>query len=116
MEYITRKLFSDARAERKGRWKAEIDEIVAWPTGYGPDDLAAELEAGTDLETFFAKGARLNPARCAITGVVCGVRVNTIEEPADAGDPLLRQAHRRVGAREAEGEDSAGGVIGMRIR
>jgi hypothetical protein len=70
-----------AKAERKGRAKCEVDEIVAWLTGYGPDALAAELEAGTDFETFFAKAPGMNPARSAITGTVCGVRIETIEEP-----------------------------------
>jgi hypothetical protein len=70
-----------AKAEKKGRSKAEVDEIIAWLTGYGPEALAAELEAGTDFETFFARAPRMNPARRAITGMVCGVRVETIDEP-----------------------------------
>ena len=74
-----------AKAEKKGRTKAEVDAIIAWLTGYGPAALAAELEAGTDFETFFAKTPRMNPARGAITGVICGVRVENIE------DPLMRE-------------------------
>ena len=74
-----------AKAEKKGRTKAEVDEIISWLTGYGPEALAAELEAGTDFETFFARAPRMNPARSAITGTVCGVRVETIE------DPLMRE-------------------------
>lgn len=74
-----------AKAEKKGRTKAEVDEIIRWLTGYGPDELAAELEAGTDFESFFAKAPRLNPARESITGVICGVRVENIE------DPLMRE-------------------------
>ncbi len=70
-----------AKAEKKGRTKAEVDEIIAWLTGYGPEALAAELEAGTDFETFFGNAPRMNPARQAITGVVCGVRVENVEEP-----------------------------------
>ena len=70
-----------AKAEKKGRTKAEVDEIFAWLTGYGPDALAAELEAGTDFETFFARAPRLNPARGEIRGVICGIRVEAIEEP-----------------------------------
>ncbi len=70
-----------AKAQKKGRTKAEVDEIIFWLTGYGPDALAAVLEAGTDFETFFAQAPRLNPARSAITGVVCGVRVEAVEEP-----------------------------------
>ena len=70
-----------AKAEKKGRTKAEVDEIIAWLTGYGPAALEAELAARTDFETFFARAPRMNPAREAITGVVCGVRVDTVEEP-----------------------------------
>lgn len=74
-----------AKAEKKGRTKAEVDEIVRWLTGYAPEALQAELDARTDFETFFAKAPRLNPARDAVTGVICGVRVETIE------DPLMRE-------------------------
>lgn len=70
-----------AKAARKGRTGAEVDAIFEWLTGYDAAALAAELEAGTDFETFFAKAPRLNPAREAITGVICGIRVETIEEP-----------------------------------
>jgi hypothetical protein len=70
-----------AKAERKGRTKAEVDEIIHWLTGYDEKALKAELEAKTDFETFFAKAPRMNPARAAITGVVCGVRVENVEEP-----------------------------------
>ena len=61
--------------------KAEVDEIIAWLTGYGPDALEAELAERTDFETFFARAPRMNPARGAITGVICGVRVEDVEEP-----------------------------------
>ncbi len=70
-----------AKAERKGRARAEVDEIIGWLTGFGPDQLAAHLAAGTDFETFFAQAPRLNPARAAIRGVVCGVRVEEVAEP-----------------------------------
>ncbi|MEX0955492.1 MAG: DUF2200 domain-containing protein [Rhizobiaceae bacterium] len=69
------------KAEKKGRTQAEVDEIIAWLTGYGESDLKAILEDRTDFETFFAKAPRLNPDRSLITGVVCGVRVEEIEEP-----------------------------------
>jgi hypothetical protein len=69
-----------AKAEKKGRTKAEVDEIITWLTGYVPDTLAAELEAGTDFETFFAQAPRMNPARAGVTGTVCGVRIEEIEE------------------------------------
>jgi hypothetical protein len=70
-----------AKAEKKGRTKAEVDEIIAWLTGYGPEALAAELEAGTSFETFFAKAPAMSPARKAITGTICGVRIEEIDEP-----------------------------------
>ncbi|HVT73946.1 MAG TPA: DUF2200 domain-containing protein [Lacunisphaera sp.] len=70
-----------AKAERKGRTKAEVDAILCWLTGYTPRGLAAELKKGTDFETFFAQAPKPNPARKLITGVVCGVRVEDIKEP-----------------------------------
>ncbi len=70
-----------AKAEKKGRTKAEVDEIFAWLTGYGPDELDSRLSDGTDFDTFFAEAPGLNPARREIKGVVCGVRVEEIEEP-----------------------------------
>ena len=70
-----------AKAERKGRTKAEVDEIICWLTGYDEAQLEARLADGTDFETFFADAPRMNPARKLITGVVCGVRVEEVEEP-----------------------------------
>jgi hypothetical protein len=70
-----------AKAERKGRTRAEVDEIIRWLTGYRQDGLEAVLASETDLETFFAEAPRPNPSRELITGVVCGVRVEDIEEP-----------------------------------
>lgn len=70
-----------AKAERKGRTKAEVDEIIRWLTGYGQKDLESQLKTKTDFETFFAQAPRLNPLRASIKGVVCGVRVEDIEEP-----------------------------------
>ncbi len=70
-----------AKAQRKGRTKAEVDEIICWMTGYDAAGLATELEAKTDFESFFAKAPVLNPARALITGLVCGVRVENVEEP-----------------------------------
>jgi hypothetical protein len=70
-----------AKAERKGRTKAEVDEIIRWLTGYSQGELEAVLENGTDFETFFAQAPRLNPARGEIKGVICGVRIEEIEEP-----------------------------------
>ncbi len=70
-----------AKAEKKGRTKAEVDEIVSWLTGYRQDQLETQLEKRTDFETFFAKAPKINPARALIKGVVCGVRVEDIKEP-----------------------------------
>jgi len=69
-----------AKAERKGRTKAEVDEIIGWLTGYDESGLEARLAEETDLEGFFAQSPRLNPLRAEITGVVCGVRVEDIDE------------------------------------
>jgi hypothetical protein len=70
-----------AKAERKGRTKAEVDEIIRWLTGYSQQQLEAQMVKQTDFETFFAEAPRLNPARSAIKGVICGVRVEEVEEP-----------------------------------
>lgn len=69
-----------AKAEKKGRTKAEVDEIICWLTGYSQEELDAELEKQTDYETFFAEAPMLNPSRTLIKGVVCGVRVEDMEE------------------------------------
>jgi hypothetical protein len=70
-----------AKAEKKGRAKSEVDAILCWLTGYTPKQLEKHLKEETDFETFFAKAPKLNPARKLITGVICGVRVEDIEEP-----------------------------------
>lgn len=69
-----------AKAERKGRTKAEVDEIICWLTGYTPKQLETHLKKETDFETFFAKATKMNPARTQITGTICGVRIEEIEE------------------------------------
>ena len=70
-----------AKAERKGRTKAEVDQIIRWLTGYSQEALAYQLAKDTDYESFFAQAPALNPARADIRGVVCGVRVEEIAEP-----------------------------------
>ncbi len=70
-----------AKAEKKGRSKAEVDEILCWLTGYSQEELEEELRKQTDFETFFKKAPQLNPARKLIKGVVCGVRVEDIKDP-----------------------------------
>jgi hypothetical protein len=69
------------KAERKGRTREEVDEILRWLTGYSQEELEAQLASETDVETFFAEAPELNPSRSLITGVVCGVRVEEVEEP-----------------------------------
>ena len=73
------------KAERKGRTKAELDRIIHWLTGYDADGLQDALEDGRDVTRFFGDAPALNPDRHKITGVVCGVRVEEIE------DPLMRE-------------------------
>ena len=70
-----------AKAEKKGRTKAEVDEIIRWLTGYGEKALAAQLKKQTNFEDFFDQAPKLNPSRTQIKGVVCGVRVEEIENP-----------------------------------
>lgn len=70
-----------AKAEKKGRTKLEVNEIIRWLTGYSEEELEAQLEKQTDFETFFTKAPQLNPSRTLIKGAICGVRVEDIEEP-----------------------------------
>ena len=70
-----------AKAQKKGRTRQEVDQIITWLTGYDQDGLQRELERKTDFETFFADAPRINPSRSLIKGVVCGVRVEDIAEP-----------------------------------
>lgn len=69
------------KAEKKGRTKAEVDEIIHWLTGYSQETLEEQLENQTDFETFLSDAPQLNPDRNLIKGVVCGVRVEDVEEP-----------------------------------
>jgi hypothetical protein len=70
-----------AKAEKKGRTKAEVDEIICWLTGHTPASLDAELASKTTFADFFALAPALNPSRERITGTICGVRVEEIQEP-----------------------------------
>lgn len=74
-----------AKAERKGRTKAEVDKIIRWLTGYSQKQLDAEIAAATDFRGFFDKAPAMNSARDQIKGVVCGVRVENVD------DPLMRE-------------------------
>lgn len=69
------------KAEKKGRTKTEVNEIICWLTGYGQKALETQLEKQTDFETFIAKAPQLNALRTLIKGVICGVRVEDIKEP-----------------------------------
>ncbi len=69
------------KAERKNRTQAEVDQIIRWLTGYTQAGLQKQIKQGNDFEAFFAQAPALNPKRALITGVVCGVRVEDIEEP-----------------------------------
>ena len=69
------------KAEKKGRTKAEVDEIIRWLTGYSQGELDEQIEKETNLETFFAEAPQMNPSRSLIKGVICGVRVEEIEDP-----------------------------------
>lgn len=74
-----------AKAERKGRLKSEVDEIILWLTGFSQGELDEQIARKTDFRTFFAQAPQLNPARASIKGVVCGVRVEEVD------DPLMRE-------------------------
>ena len=69
------------KAERKNRTKQEVDQIICWLTGYDPAGLEKQIEQGNDLETFFSQAPAFNPKCSLITGVVCGIRVEEIEDP-----------------------------------
>ncbi len=74
-----------SKAEKKGRSKADVDRIICWLTGFTPEELDRQLAEGASFEAFFAAAPRPHPARSGITGVVCGIRVEEIE------DPLMRE-------------------------
>ena len=69
------------KAEKKGRAKREVGEIIRWLTGYSQKELEAQLKKQTDIENFLTKAPQLNPSRTLIKGVVCGVRVEDVKEP-----------------------------------
>jgi len=73
------------KAEKKGRSKAEVDEIIRWLTGYTQKKFESQLEKRIDMETFFGQAPKLNPARTLITGMICGVHIENIE------DELMRE-------------------------
>ena len=74
-----------AKAEKKGRRRGEVDEIICWLTGYSTQGLHAQLHGGADFAAFFAEAPAMNPARKQVTGTICGIRVEEVE------DPLMRE-------------------------
>jgi hypothetical protein len=70
-----------AKGEKKGRTRADVDQIIRWLTGYDQKQLEILLDQQTDFETFFARAPAMNPARSLIKGMICGVRVEDVEEP-----------------------------------
>lgn len=70
-----------AKAERKGRTKEEVDEIIRWLTGYSQKQLNDQLKKEIDIETFYTNAPHMNPSRKLITGLICGIRVEDIKEP-----------------------------------
>jgi hypothetical protein len=73
--------FYIAKAEKKGRKKSEVDVVICWLTGYNQRELEGQLKKEKDIETFFKEAPRLNPSRTLIKGLVCGIRVEEIQEP-----------------------------------
>ena len=69
------------KAERKGRTKAEVDEVICWLTGYDNAGLQSQIDKNVDIATFYTEAPQMHPNRDLIKGVVCGVRVETIEDP-----------------------------------
>lgn len=69
------------KAERKGRTREEVDEIIRWLTGYSDAELQEQIEGETDFETFFGKAPRIHPNSSLIKGIICGIRVEEIEDP-----------------------------------
>ena len=81
MSFASVYLLYVAKAEKKGRKKSEVDAVICWLTGYSQRELEGQLKKQTDFETFFNEAPNLNPSRTLIKGVVCGVRVEEIQEP-----------------------------------
>ena len=98
-----------SKAEKKGRSKEEVDRIIRWLTGYTQKGLESRLKKGTDFETFLAEAPELNPARALIKGVVCGVRVEEIQDPTMQGirylDKLIDDSRRASRWRRSFGSE-----------
>ena len=81
------------KAGRKGRTKEEVDRVICWLTGYDQAGLLLQIERGNDFETFFAQAPAMHPNRSLVTGVVCGVRVEAVEDPLMKG---IRQLDKLI--------------------
>ena len=81
------------KVERKGRTKAELDQVIRWLTGYDAAGLRKQAASGNDFRTFFAQAPALNPARSLVTGVICGVRIEELDDP---GVKATRQLDKLV--------------------
>ncbi|MFB9806769.1 DUF2200 domain-containing protein [Haladaptatus pallidirubidus] len=95
------------KAEKKGRTKTEVDEIIRWLTGYDQEELESQLEKQTDFETFIAEAPQLNPSRALIEGVICGVRVQDIEEPTMQEIRYVDKLIDELAKGKSNGEDFA---------
>jgi hypothetical protein len=69
------------KVEKKGRTAGEVDQVICWLTGYTPEALAAQVEARKDLASFFGEAPALNPNAAKVTGTICGVRIEEIDDP-----------------------------------
>ena len=107
-------LYVQKAREEKGD-KEEVDEIIYWLTGYSEEELEAQLKKETDFETFFAEAPQLNPSRNLIKGVVCGVRVEDIEEPTMQEIRYLDKLIDELAKRESDGKGFAK-IIKMKKR
>jgi hypothetical protein len=96
-----------AKAEKKGRTKAEVDEIICWLTGYSQEKLNDQLAKTTSFEDFFAQAPQMNSSRSLITGVICGVRVEDIQEPIMREIRYLDKLIDELAQGEDDGENSA---------
>jgi hypothetical protein len=81
MTFVSVYILYIKKVERKGHTKAEVDEVIRWLTGYSQKELDLQIKKEVDFETFFAEAPLLNPSRALIKGVICGVRIENIEEP-----------------------------------
>jgi hypothetical protein len=91
------------KAEKKGRTKEEVDEIIRWLTGYSQEGLQGQLEKKTDFETFFTEAPQPNPSRALIKGVVCGVRVEEVKENGTCGKLFPAGSDHVFGVKSGDG-------------